>query len=146
MKNIGILGSPGSIGQSTLSVVQSLPDKFQVVALAAGRHIDRLADQVSMFRPGLVSVALAADVPLLKDMLRSRTIDPLPEIACGQEGLVAVACWDDAEIVVSCTVGAVGFLPTYSALRLGRRVCLANKETLVMAGELMTRAAIESGS
>jgi 1-deoxy-D-xylulose-5-phosphate reductoisomerase len=146
MKNISILGSTGSIGQSTLSVVESLPDEFQVAALAAGRDIKRLADQASRFRPNLVSVAAAADVPVLEEMLRNRGVDPLPEIACGAEGLVAVACWDDSEIVVSSTVGAVGFLPTYSALRLGRRVCLANKETLVMAGELMTRAASESGS
>lgn len=68
----------------------------------------------------------------------------MPEIACGEEGLVAVACHGDAEIVISATVGAVGFLPTYEALKLGRRVCLANKETLVMAGELMTKAARES--
>src|SRR5262245_35538394 len=146
MRNVSILGSTGSIGQSTLAVVQSLPDKFQVAALAAGRDINRLADQISMFRPGMVSVAESADVPILKDLLRNRGLNSLPEIAWGEEGLVAVACWEDAEIVVSCTVGAVGFLPTYRALRLGRRVCLANKETLVMAGELMTQAASESGS
>jgi 1-deoxy-D-xylulose-5-phosphate reductoisomerase len=146
MKTISILGSTGSIGQNTLSVVDSLPDHFQVAALAAGRDINRLADQVARFRPVLVSVAEPADVPILKDLLRVRAVDPTPEIVCGPEGLVSVACCQDAEIVVSCTVGAVGFLPTYNALRLGRRVCLANKETLVMAGELMTRAAFESGS
>jgi 1-deoxy-D-xylulose-5-phosphate reductoisomerase len=146
MKNISILGSTGSIGQSTLSVVQSLPEQFQVAALAAGRDIARLAEQVFVFRPGLVSVGSAGDVPRLKEMLASKGVDPLPEIVCGEDGLVAVACWDNADIVVSSTVGAVGFLPTYRALRMGRRVCLANKETLVMAGELMTRAAAESGS
>src|SRR5215813_368399 len=146
MKSISILGSTGSIGQSTLSVVESLAGQFQVAALAAGRDINRLAGQVAKFRPAFVSVASAADVPLLEELLRSRGVEPLPEIACGEEGLIAAACWDDSEIVVSCTVGAVGFLPTYRALRLGRRVCLANKETLVMAGELMTRAAIESGA
>src|SRR5262245_13684640 len=146
MKSISILGSTGSIGQSTLSVVESLAGQFQVAALAAGRDINRLAGQVAKFRPAFVSVASAADVPLLEELLRSRGVEPLPEIACGEEGLIAAACWDDSEIVVSCTVGAVGFLPTYRALRLGRRVCLANKETLVMAGELMTRAAIEAGA
>jgi len=146
MKSISILGSTGSIGQSTLSVVESLAGQFQVAALAAGRDINRLAGQVAKFRPAFVSVASAADVPLLEELLRSRGVEPLPEIAWGEEGLIAAACWDDSEIVVSCTVGAVGFLPTYRALRLGRRVCLANKETLVMAGELMTRAAIESGA
>jgi len=146
MKNISILGSTGSIGQSTLSVVGSLPDKFQVAALAAGRDIGRLAEQITLFRPQFASVASPADVTRLREMLRSKSVHPLPEIACGEEGLVAAACWGTAEIVVSCTVGAVGFLPTYKALRLGRRVCLANKETLVMAGELMTRAACESGA
>src|SRR5215831_18093353 len=146
MKIISILGSTGSIGQNTLSVVESLPEQFQVAALAAGRDITRLADQVARFRPVLASVAEPADVPVLKELLRSKTVDPIPEIVCGAEGLVAVASCPGVEIVVSCTVGAVGFLPTYEALRLGRRVCLANKETLVMAGELMTRAAIESGA
>src|SRR5215831_2750857 len=146
MKIISILGSTGSIGQNTLSVVESLPEQFQVAALAAGRDITRLADQVARFRPVLASVAEPADVPVLKELLRSKTVDPIPEIVCGAEGLVAVASCPGVEIVVSCTVGAVGFLPTYEALRLGRRVCLANKETLVMAGELMTRAASESGS
>src|SRR5215831_8919946 len=146
MKTISILGCTGSIGQNTLSVVESLPEQFQVEALAAGRDINRLADQVARFRPVLVSVAEPADVPALKELLRSKTVDPIPEIVCGAEGLVAVASCPGVEIVVSCTVGAVGFLPTYKALRLGRRVCLANKETLVMAGELMTRAASESGS
>src|SRR5207247_4457682 len=69
-----------------------------------------------------------------------------PELAFGGDGLIAVACMDGVDTVVSATVGAVGFLPTYKALAMGRRVCLANKETLVMAGELMTRAAIESGA
>src|SRR5215467_2982505 len=146
MKIISILGSTGSIGQNTLSVVESLPEQFQVAAIAAGRDITRLADQVARFRPVLVSVAEPRDVPVLKELLRSKTVDPIPEIVCGAEGLVAVASCPGVEIVVSCTVGAVGFLPTYKALRLGRRVCLANKETLVMAGELMTRAASESGS
>src|SRR5215471_20928914 len=146
MKTISILGSTGSIGQNTLSVVESLPEQFQIAALAAGRDINRLADQVARFRPVLVSVAELADVPVLKELLHSMAVDPFPEIVCGTDGLIAVACCPGVEIVVSCTVGAVGFLPTYNALRLGRRVCLANKETLVMAGELMTRAASESGS
>ncbi|HEX8184677.1 MAG TPA: 1-deoxy-D-xylulose-5-phosphate reductoisomerase, partial [Blastocatellia bacterium] len=91
-----------------------------------------------------VSVANEADIADLKAKLRSAGITRLPEIVWGEEGLVAVACMDEVDIVVSATVGAVGFLPTYKALSLGRRVCLANKETLVMAGELMTRAARES--
>lgn len=146
MKNISILGSTGSIGQSTLSVVDSLSDKFVVAGLAAGRDLQGLARQVTRYRPRLVSVAEERDIPALKDNLRACGIDRLPEIAFGEEGLVAVACLDGVDTVVSATVGAVGFLPTYKALAMGRRVCLANKETLVMAGELMTRVAMETGA
>jgi 1-deoxy-D-xylulose-5-phosphate reductoisomerase len=146
MKRVSILGSTGSIGQNTLSVIDSLADRFCVAALAAGRDLDGLAQQVARFSPQLVSVANEADVPALKASLDAAGVRKAPEIAWGEEGLVAVACFDSADIVVSATVGAVGFLPTYEALRLGRRVCLANKETLVMAGEIMTEAARESGA
>ena len=146
MKSISILGSTGSIGQSTLSVVDSLKDRFVVAGIAAGRDIARLAEQVARYQPQLVSVANEEDLPALKERLRELGVVRLPEFACGDEGLVAVATMDGVEVVVSATVGAVGFLPTYRALRMGRRVCLANKETLVMAGELMTRAARESGA
>lgn len=146
MTSISILGSTGSIGQSTLSVVESLSDKFTISALAAGRDLEGLTRQVSRFRPRLVSVANELDVSELKARLQSAGVAPLPEIVFGEEGLVAVASLEGVDTVVSATVGAVGFLPTYKALSLGRRVCLANKETLVMAGELMTRAARDSGA
>src|SRR5438128_2598473 len=146
MKSVRILGSTGSIGKSTLSVIDSLSDKFVVVGLAAGRDLDALAGQVARYRPRLVSVADEGDVRALKENLRASGVHEPPEIAFGEEGLVAVACLDGVDVVVSATVGAVGFLPTYKALLMGRRVCLANKETLVMAGELMTRAAAESGA
>jgi 1-deoxy-D-xylulose-5-phosphate reductoisomerase len=146
MTTISILGSTGSIGQSTLSVVESLSDRFVVSALAAGRDLEGLTGQVARFHPRLVSVAEEHDVSDLKKSLRTAGVDPLPEIAFGEEGLVAVASLEGVDTVVSATVGAVGFLPTYKALSLGRRVCLANKETLVMAGELMTRAARDSGA
>ena len=146
MKSVSILGSTGSIGLSTLSVIDSLPDKFVVAGLAAGRDLEGLARQIARYRPRLVSIADEPDIPALKENLRALRVDGLPEIAFGGEGLIAVACMDGVDTVVSATVGAVGFLPTYKALAMGRRVCLANKETLVMAGELMTRAAIESGA
>ena len=146
MKSVSILGSTGSIGLSTLSVVDSLQDRFVVAGLAAGRDLEGLARQVARYRPRLVSIADERDIPALKENLRALGVDRLPEIAFGGEGLIAVACMDGVDTVVSATVGAVGFLPTYKALAMGRRVCLANKETLVMAGELMTRAAIESGA
>ncbi|HKG22824.1 MAG TPA: 1-deoxy-D-xylulose-5-phosphate reductoisomerase, partial [Blastocatellia bacterium] len=143
---MSILGSTGSIGQNTLSVIDSHPDKFHVAALAAGRDLDGLARQVASVRPSLVSVANESDIPLLIEKLRAGRVEVLPEIVWGEEGLVQVACCEGVDIVVSATVGAVGFVPTYKALSLGRRVCLANKETLVMAGELMTRTARESGA
>ncbi len=145
MKKVSILGSTGSIGQSTLSVVHSLRDRFAVSALAAGRDLDSLVAQILRFKPQLVSVAGESDVPVLRARLRAAAVK-LPDIAWGDEGLIAVACVEGSDIVVSATVGAVGFLPTYRALSLGRRVCLANKETLVMAGELMTGAARISGA
>ncbi|HKA18005.1 MAG TPA: 1-deoxy-D-xylulose-5-phosphate reductoisomerase [Blastocatellia bacterium] len=146
MKTVSILGSTGSIGLSTLSVIDSLPDKFVVVGLAAGRDIEGLARQVSKYRPRLVSLSDESRIPELRERLRAAGVEKLPEIACGDAGLVEVACLDGVDIVISATVGAVGFMPTYKALAMGRRVCLANKETLVMAGELMTRAATQSGA
>jgi 1-deoxy-D-xylulose-5-phosphate reductoisomerase len=146
MKNVTILGSTGSIGQNTLSVIDSLSERFSVSALAAGRDLEGLARQVAKFQPRLVSVAEEGDIPELIKKLGEAGVSRMPEITFGEKGLVEVACISDAEIVVSATVGAVGFLPTYKALELGRRVCLANKETLVMAGELMTRATRESGA
>jgi 1-deoxy-D-xylulose-5-phosphate reductoisomerase len=146
MKKLSILGSTGSIGQSTLSVVDYLRDDFQVVALAAGKGIAELADQIARYRPQLVSVSDPGDLPALQEKLRQQGVRAMPEFMSGEAGLVAVACHTEVDTVVSATVGAVGFLPTYRALQLGRRVCLANKETLVMAGELMTRAARESGA
>lgn len=146
MKSVALLGSTGSIGLSTLSVIDSLPEKFFVAGLAAGRDLVGLAKQVARYRPRLVSVADEGDVPALKEKLGASGVDKFPEIMFGEEGLLAVACLEGVDTVVSATVGAVGFLPTYKALTLGRRVCLANKETLVMAGELMTRAAAESGA
>lgn len=146
MKNITILGSTGSIGQNTLSVISSLSERFSISALAAGRDLEGLARQVAKFQPRLVSVAEEGDIPELIKRLRDAGVSRMPEIIFGEQGLVEVACIADAEIVVSATVGAVGFLPTYKALELGRRVCLANKETLVMAGELMTRVTRESGA
>lgn len=146
MKTVSILGSTGSIGLSTLSVIDSFPDKFVVAGLAAGRDIEGLARQISKYRPRLVSLSDESKIPELRERLRAAGAVRLPEIAYGDEGLVAVSCLDGVDIVISATVGAVGFMPTYKALAMGRRVCLANKETLVMAGELMTRAARESGA
>ncbi|MBI3649948.1 MAG: 1-deoxy-D-xylulose-5-phosphate reductoisomerase [Acidobacteria bacterium] len=146
MKTLSILGSTGSIGQSTLSVVDYLKDDFQVVALAAGKSLSELARQILRYQPQLVSVADDQDLPMLQEKLRDLGVTAMPELMSGEAGLIAVACHPQVDTVVSATVGAVGFLPTYKALQMGRRVCLANKETLVMAGELMTTAAREAGA
>ena len=146
LRGISILGSTGSIGCNTLRVIAALgPENFRVVALAAGRNIGELVDQISRFRPELVSVKDEKSADELRAELKQRGISP-PRIALGGPGLVEVATHPDADCVVSATVGAVGFVPTLRALEAGKRVALANKETLVMAGELMTRAAEKSGA
>jgi 1-deoxy-D-xylulose-5-phosphate reductoisomerase len=142
---ISILGSTGSIGCNTLRVVESLSERFRVVALGAGRNVEKLAGQVARHLPELVSVETEESARELRAALFQKDID-LPRIVVGTEGLVDVATHAEADCVVSATVGAVGFVPTLRALEAGKRVALANKETLVMAGELMTRAARESGA
>jgi 1-deoxy-D-xylulose-5-phosphate reductoisomerase len=143
---VAILGSTGSIGCNTLRVIESLTSsRMRVVALAAGSNVERLAGQIARHLPELVSVENEELAHELRARLFERDVD-LPRIVSGADGLVEVATHPDADIVVSATVGAVGFLPTLRALEAGKRVALANKETLVMAGELMTRAAKESGA
>ena len=145
-QGIAILGSTGSIGCSTMSVVESFRDRrFRVVALAAGRNVERLAAQVERHRPELVAVEDEECAARLRDELKKRGVDA-PRVAVGEAGLVEVATHGEARTVVSATVGAVGFVPTLRALEAGKRVALANKETLVIAGELMTRAAAASGA
>jgi 1-deoxy-D-xylulose-5-phosphate reductoisomerase len=144
-RGISILGSTGSIGCNTLRVVEALGEPFHVVALAAGRNVARLAEQCAQHRPALVSVENENCVELLRDELR--TLDaPQPAIKFGEAGLVEVATHAQAGCVVSATVGAVGLVPTLRAVEAGKRVALANKESLVIAGELMTRAAEKSGA
>ncbi|HKP46864.1 MAG TPA: 1-deoxy-D-xylulose-5-phosphate reductoisomerase [Pyrinomonadaceae bacterium] len=145
-KGISILGSTGSIGQNTLRVIESLgSSRFRVVALGAGHNVERLADQIAMHLPELVSVETEAAAHELRARLFEHNLD-LPRIVVGEPGLIEVATHPQADCVVSATVGAVGFVPTLRALEAGKRVALANKETLVMAGEMMTRAARNSGA
>lgn len=145
-KGIAILGSTGSIGCNTLRVVESFgAEMFRVVALGAGRNTTKLAEQVALHRPEMVAVETEEAAEELKMNLRERRV-PSPRIKVGEAGLVEVATHEKADTVVSATVGAVGFVPTLRALEAGKRVALANKETLVMAGELMTRAAQKSGA
>src|SRR5438552_2852086 len=143
---ISILGSTGSIGCNTPRVIAALDyDRFQVIARAAGRNISKLAHQIARHEPELVSVESEELSAELKSELSRRSVK-LPSISVGESGLVEVATHAKADCVVSATVGAVGFVPTLRALEAGKRVALANKETLVMAGELMTQAAQKSGA
>jgi 1-deoxy-D-xylulose-5-phosphate reductoisomerase len=145
-KGIAILGSTGSIGCNTLRVIDSFGgEQFRVVALGAGHNVETLADQIAKYLPELVSVETEEAAHDLRAKLFERDLD-LPRIVIGEPGLVEVATHPRADCVVSATVGAVGFVPTLRALEAGKRVALANKETLVMAGELMTRAARASGA
>jgi len=135
MKAISILGATGSIGTSTLAVIRAFPDRFRVVGLAAGHDAKGLAAQVEAFRPRVVSVA----TPEAKAALSSLVDVSGIEVGVGEEGMAAVATAKEAEIVVAAAVGAVGLVPTFAAIQAGKDVALANKETLVMAGEIMTR-------
>jgi len=144
---VAILGSTGSIGCNSLRVIESLTTKtpMRVVGLAAGTNVERLADQIAVHLPEVVSVDTETAAHDLRALLFARDID-LPRIVIGEAGLIEVATHPQAGCVISATVGAVGFVPTLKALELGKRVALANKETLVMAGELMTEAARKSGA
>ncbi len=145
MKSISVLGSTGSIGCNTLKVVEHLRNEFRVVALGAGKNVGKLAEQIKRFQPELVSVE---DEASAEELLRtiSNSKFRIPKIVVGEAGLIAAATHEKAEIVVSATVGAVGFVPTLRAIEAGKRIALANKETLVMAGQLMTEAARKSGA
>jgi 1-deoxy-D-xylulose-5-phosphate reductoisomerase len=144
MKGISILGSTGSIGCNTLKVIEHLGN-FRVVALGAGRNMAKLAEQIERFKPELVSVDDESCAEELERELHHVSA-PKPKIELNSKGLEAVATHPDADTLVSAAVGAVGFVPTLRAIEAGKRVALANKETLVMAGELMTKAAEKSGA
>jgi 1-deoxy-D-xylulose-5-phosphate reductoisomerase len=142
MKAISVLGSTGSIGVTTLDVVARFADRFQVVAMAAGKNLELLARQVKRFRPKLVSVATAELAGELKPLLKSEHT----EIVYGLDGAAAVATYPEAELVVSAMVGALGLRPTLAAIRAGKDIAFANKEVLVVAGELVTHEAHAHGA
>ena len=135
MKAISLLGSTGSIGESTLFVVRSFPDRFRVVGLAAGSNTEKLAEQIATFRPKAVSVASQEALQELGQKVDLSGI----QSGFGEEGMVAVSTLSEADLVVAAAVGAIGLVPTLAAIQAGKDVALANKETLVMAGEIMTR-------
>lgn len=138
-KNLSILGSTGSIGRQTLDVVRHLP--IRVLALTAGTNTERMAEQILEFRPVLVSMATEAAAEELKARLDGYT----PDIRWGEEGLLAAAALEEADTVVTAVVGMVGLQPTLEALKQGKRIGLANKETMVCAGELVMQTAKSFG-
>ncbi|MFQ5795600.1 MAG: 1-deoxy-D-xylulose-5-phosphate reductoisomerase [Candidatus Bipolaricaulia bacterium] len=145
-KKIAILGSTGSVGTQTLAAIDSInryaDRRFDVVALAAGENLERLTNQVERFRPQAVTIKHEADVPRLRRRLGSAGEREV-EIYHGKAGLQKIAAWPEANFVVSALVGAVGLLPTLEAIRAGKTVGLANKETLVIGGPLVRQALAE---
>src|SRR5437660_343055 len=144
MRRIAILGSTGSIGRSTLNVAESYPERFQIVSLAAGRNLDAAAAQALRWKPRVVSVAAERDAEILRSQLKSAGIEDI-EIVHGAAGSVRVATHPEVDFVVSAIVGVAGLEATYEAVRAGKTVGLANKESLVVAGELLTAEARKQG-
>jgi 1-deoxy-D-xylulose-5-phosphate reductoisomerase len=145
VKQLAILGSTGSIGRQCLSVVEALPERFGVVALAAGGNLEELIGQIERHQPEVVSVGDAQRADELSRLLREKKIARFPEIHHGAEGMLAVGTHAKADIVVSAAVGVVGLEATYEAVKLGKTVALSNKEVLVAAGELVMAAAKKAG-
>lgn len=133
MKNLTILGSTGSIGVSTLQIVEAFHDRYRVVALSAGKNVDLLVKQVEAFHPKVVTVASEEDAERLTTKLKEHDV----QILCGVEGLIRCATYPDSQMVVAAIVGAAGLVPTMAAIKAGKDVALANKETLVAAGPLV---------
>jgi 1-deoxy-D-xylulose-5-phosphate reductoisomerase len=142
LKRLAILGSTGSIGQSTLSIVEQFPERYGVAALAAGRNVDEAFAQVSRWRPKLVSLATEELADALTRKLRQAGIAGV-EVVHGTEGTVACATLNEADFVVSAIVGVAGLEATHAAILAGKPVGLANKECMVAAGEILTAAARE---
>jgi 1-deoxy-D-xylulose-5-phosphate reductoisomerase len=140
MRRISILGATGSIGRSTLEVIQKFPDRFGVTALTANANISLLGDQVSRFRPDLAVVGNKEDMRELENRLPAGI---KTDIVYGEKGYIAAAVHDRCDTVVSAMVGAAGLLPTIAAVNAGKQVALANKEALVMAGDLVMARARE---
>jgi 1-deoxy-D-xylulose-5-phosphate reductoisomerase len=143
MKQLSVLGSTGSIGRSALEVVEAFPDRYAVVALAAGRSVETLAGQIAKHRPELVAVAGSEEKRKLEAMLPA---GHSARIVTGDEGLEEAASHEKADVVVGGLVGALGLRSAYAAAAAGKRLALANKEALVVAGELILAVARKSGA
>jgi 1-deoxy-D-xylulose-5-phosphate reductoisomerase len=150
VKAISVLGSTGSIGTQTLQIAEEFPDQFRVVALTAGRNLDLLVEQIQRHQPELVALADAERLPELQQRLDA--LDPSqkpsqpPQLVGGPDGLNVAASWDTADLVVTGIVGCAGLLPTLAAVRAGKDLALANKETLIAAGPVVLPELKKSGS
>ncbi|MFZ0307162.1 MAG: 1-deoxy-D-xylulose-5-phosphate reductoisomerase [Candidatus Sulfotelmatobacter sp.] len=144
MKCISILGSTGSIGRSTLSVAESYPERFQIVALAAGANLEAAFEQARRWRPRIISMAAESDADVLRGRLKQAGLGEI-EVVYGSAGTVKVATHSEADFVVSAIVGVAGLEATYAAVKSGKTVGVANKECLVAAGELITDEARRQG-
>jgi len=142
MKNLSILGSTGSIGCNALKIVEMFPQRFAVKALAARSNTDLLAKQIEQFTP---EVAVVYDRDTMQQLKKKLAAGTGVEILCGDEGYRAAATADGVDIVITAVVGAAGLMPTLAAIDAGKTIALANKETLVMAGEIVTRKAVQKG-
>ena len=145
MKHIAILGSTGSIGKSTLSIVESFPDRFSVVSMAAGNNVDLAFEQARRWRPQLLSMATAEAAIQLQDKLKKAGLNNAVEVTHGSAGTVKVSTHPDADFVVSAIVGVAGLEATYEAVKAGKSIGLANKECMVAAGDLITAEARKHG-
>jgi 1-deoxy-D-xylulose-5-phosphate reductoisomerase len=144
MKRISILGSTGSIGRSTLSVAESYPERFQIVALAVGANLEVAFEQAQQWRPRIISIAAESDADILRARLKQAGLSEI-EVIYGADGTVKVATHPEADFVVSAIVGVAGLEATYEAVKAGKVVGVANKECLVTAGELITAEARRQG-
>jgi len=144
MRHIAILGSTGSIGRSTLSVVESYPERFQIVSLAAGSNLGTAFQQAVQWKPRVMSMASEADADALRTQLKAQGLSEI-EVVHGPGGTVRVATHPDVDFVVSAIVGVAGLEATYEAVKAGKTLGLANKECLVAAGELITAEARRQG-
>ena len=144
MRHIAILGSTGSIGRSTLSVVESYPERFQIVSLAAGSNLGTAFQQAVQWKPRVMSMASEADADALRTRLKAQGLSEI-EVVHGPGGTVRVATHPDVDFVVSAIVGVAGLEATYEAVKAGKTLGLANKECLVAAGELITAEARRQG-
>ncbi len=142
MKKITILGSTGSIGTSALKVIEANPDRYSVQALTAGNNIELLFEQILRFRPEAVAVSDEQQAGILRDRLKGKCH---AEVLSGVDGFIKIACLSSADTIISAMSGSAGLVPTFEAIKAGKEIALANKETMVMAGSIIMDTARKHG-